>query len=70
MDVVAGETAGVEGQLLLLYHVLFILQVYRVWVRSMAPVIAKRMVKIKRWTSHSILHLCYASHIHDFNQQL
>jgi hypothetical protein len=30
MDVVAGETAGVEGQLLLLYPVLFILQVYRV----------------------------------------
>jgi hypothetical protein len=27
MDVVAGETAGVEGQLLLLYPVLFILQV-------------------------------------------
>lgn len=27
MDVVAGETAGVEGQLLLLYPVLFTLQV-------------------------------------------
>jgi hypothetical protein len=36
MDVVAGETAGVEGQLLLLYPVLFILQVYRVWIQSMA----------------------------------
>jgi len=30
MDVVAGETAGVEGQLLLLYPVLFILQVWGV----------------------------------------
>jgi hypothetical protein len=28
MDVVAGETAGVEGQLLLLYPVLFVLQVH------------------------------------------
>jgi hypothetical protein len=30
MEVVDGETAGLEGQLLLLYHVLFILQVYGV----------------------------------------
>jgi hypothetical protein len=32
MDVVAGETAGVEGQLLLLYPVLFTLQVFEGYV--------------------------------------
>ncbi|KAL5200147.1 hypothetical protein ABZP36_021350 [Zizania latifolia] len=32
MDVVAGETAGVEGQLLLLYPVLFTLQVFEAYV--------------------------------------
>jgi len=32
MDVVAGETAGVEGQLLLLYPVLFILQGFEAYV--------------------------------------
>ncbi|XP_025809054.1 transmembrane protein 120 homolog isoform X1 [Panicum hallii] len=32
MDVVAGETAGVEGQLLLLYPVLFVLQGFEAYV--------------------------------------
>ncbi|KAG8076461.1 hypothetical protein GUJ93_ZPchr0006g41422 [Zizania palustris] len=32
MDVVAGETAGVEGQLLLLYPVLFTLQIFEAYV--------------------------------------